>query len=62
MRNELELPGTNRNHLERAGTTWNKVEPPVTTWTQQRTETKNKKFIEETVRATTLPNRLQNLQ
>ena len=32
----------------------NKVEPPGTRWTQQRTKTKNKKFIGETERAITI--------
>ena len=45
----MEQAGTSCNHLNRARTTWNKVEPPVTRWTQQLTDTKNKKFIGETV-------------
>ena len=47
-KNKLEPLGMNFNYLERAGTTKNhsnKMEPLVTTWIQQRTDTKNRKFI-----------------
>ena len=48
--------GTSWNHLKRDVTTWNKLEPPVTRWTLQLNDTRNKKFIGETVRAMPLPN------
>ena len=48
--------GTSWNHLKQDVTTWNKLEPPVTRWTLQLNDTKNMKFIGETVRAMPLPN------
>ena len=48
--------GTSWNHLKPDVTTWNKLEPPVTRWTLQLDDTRNKKFIGETVRAMPLPN------
>ena len=63
---ELEQPGTSWGYLERAGTTWNYLEQGGTTYNEMDSATnwhkKVRNLLEETVRATPLTNRIQQLQ